>query len=106
MENIDKIFLEILSPYFKDSFLEYHGQNRVFEINYVVTPYNNSLHVAFSYNKNSRIGIKEVQIFQKFLNEINIHASKSNLNHTTLLDTNSLFFSRKLLHTCIVTNGL
>jgi hypothetical protein len=97
MENIDKKFLGILSPYFKDSFLEYHNQNRVFRVNYYITPYNNSLHVAFIYNKNGRIGIKEVQIFQKFLNEINIHASKSKLDHTTLLDTNSLFFSRKLL---------
>ena len=59
--------------------------------------YNDSLHVVFQYNKAGKIGITDVHSFQIFLNEINIEASKSHLNYTTILDTNSLFFSKKLL---------
>ncbi|API90127.1 hypothetical protein BKP56_13100 [Marinilactibacillus sp. 15R] len=86
-----------MAPYIKGSVLEYYDRKKVFEINFDVKPYNDSLHVIFIYNKPNRIGIKEVATFQKFLGEINICASKSKLNYTTLLDTNALFFSKRLL---------
>ncbi|HGC5962803.1 TPA: hypothetical protein ACIZDY_002838, partial [Enterococcus faecalis] len=51
----------------------------------------------YKYEKNGRVALKEVQAFQEFLKEINIKLSKRGLKSTTLLDTNALFFSNKLI---------
>ncbi|MGX7187974.1 hypothetical protein [Enterococcus mundtii] len=96
-EDIEKIFKEIISFYEKENFLYYEVKGKKLRFSFDVISYNSSLHVTFKYNKSGRIGIKEVCVFQNFLNELNIKASKAQLGHTTLLDTNSLFFSKKLL---------
>jgi hypothetical protein len=97
MENIEETFLEILSPYISDSILKFQEQEKSYEFGFDIKNYNDSLHVLFQYYKAGKIGIKEVHIFQNFLAKVNIEASKSRLNYTTLLDTNALFFSKKLL---------
>ncbi|HAP9299210.1 TPA: hypothetical protein IWI92_001609, partial [Enterococcus faecium] len=90
-------FLEVLSRYIQDNLLEYQNNGKKYEFSFDIKNYNDSLHVVFQYNKAGKIGITDVHSFQIFLNEINIEASKSHLNYTTILDTNSLFFSKKLL---------
>ena len=96
-EDIERVFREILSFYEKENFLYYEVNGKQLRFSFDVISYNNSLHVTFKYNKSGRIAIKEVSVFQHFLKELNIKASKAQLNHTTLLDTNSLFFSKRLL---------
>ncbi|MEQ7177831.1 hypothetical protein ABQE01_02250 [Enterococcus thailandicus] len=96
-EDIEKIFREIILFYEKENFLYYESKGKKLKFRFDIIPYNNSLHVTFKYNKSGRIGMKEVCLFKNFLNELNIKTSKANLDHTTLLDTNSLFFSKKLL---------
>ncbi|HCD5942584.1 TPA: hypothetical protein NDT22_002685, partial [Enterococcus faecium] len=97
MENIEETFLKVLSPYISDSILRFQEQEKNYKFGFDIKNYNDSLHVVFQYNKTGKIGIKEVHIFQIFLAKVNIEASKSKLNYTTLLDTNALFFSKKLL---------
>ncbi|MGX7394536.1 hypothetical protein [Carnobacterium mobile] len=97
MNNIKETFLKMLSPYMSDNLLEYQNNEKKYEFSFNMRNYNDSLHVIFQYNKTGKIGINDVHSFQIFLNEINIEASKSKLNYTTILDTNALFFSKKLL---------
>ncbi|HAR0854983.1 TPA: hypothetical protein IYI91_000171, partial [Enterococcus faecium] len=94
---IEETFLKVLSPYISDSILRFQEQEKNYKFGFDIKNYNDSLHVVFQYNKTGKIGIKEVHIFQIFLAKVNIEASKSKLNYTTLLDTNALFFSKKLL---------
>ena len=97
IENIEEVFRGIMSKFSNDSQFQsdFEWENLVFQCEMVT--YGNSLNVIFIYNKVGQIGIKEVRIFQRVLEKINIEVSKSGINHTTLLDTNSLFFSKKLL---------
>ena len=97
MDDIKEIFLKVLSRYIHDNLLEYQNNGKKYKFSFDMKNYNDSLHVVFQYNKAGKIGITDVHSFQIFLNEINIEASKSHLNYTTILDTNSLFFSKKLL---------
>lgn len=97
MDDIKEVFLEVLSRYIQDNLLEYQNNGKKYEFSFDIKNYNDSLHVVFQYIKAGKIGITDVHSFQIFLNEINIEASKSHLNYTTILDTNSLFFSKKLL---------
>ncbi len=96
-EEISKVFKKSISPYVVDSQLkcEFQGENLM--CNYDAVPYNDSLQVVFKYKKSGKIALKEVQVFQETLKKINIESSKSRLKHTTLLDTSSLFLSKKLL---------
>lgn len=96
-EEISKVFKKSISPYVVDSQLkcEFQGENLM--CNYNTIPYNDSLHVVFKYKKSGKIALKEVQVFQETLKKVNMESSKSRLKHTTLLDTSSLFLSKKLL---------
>lgn len=96
MENIEETFLKVLSPYISDSILRFQEQEKNYKFGFDIKNYNDSLHVVFQYNKTGKIGIKEVHIFQIFLAKVNIEASKSKLNYTTLLDTNALFFEKTI----------
>lgn len=97
MDDVKETFLKILSNYKFNDFLEYKDKGKVYKYSFEVKKYNDSLHVAFSYKKKGRISISEIASFQSFLSEVNIKASKAFLYCTTIVDTNSLFFSKKLL---------
>ncbi|MDT2780555.1 hypothetical protein ABQD56_02565 [Vagococcus fluvialis] len=97
VENIEEIFRGIMSNFSSDSQFQYDFEWESLMFQCEIEPYGDSLNVVFTYNKSGQIGIKEVRVFQNFLEKINIEVSKSRINHTTLLDTNSLFFSKKLL---------
>jgi hypothetical protein len=96
-EDIDKIFREAISSYLTDSQIQCVFQDKKLNIDFNIVPYNDSLHVTFKYGKTGKIGINEVSAFQTILREINIAVGKTRLKHTTLLDTNSLYLSKKLL---------
>ena len=96
-ENIGDLLSEILSSYTIDSKLILTQKNRDLSINFNINTYNNSLHVLFKYKKPFQISLQEVTIFQDFLDEINIELSKKTVKHTTLLNTNSLFLSKKIV---------
>ncbi|WP_237579207.1 hypothetical protein, partial [Enterococcus sp. JM9B] len=97
MDDIKETFMKVLSRFICDDLLEYQNNEKKYRFSFDMKKYNDSLHVMFRYNKRGKIGITDVHSFQIFLNEINIEASKSHLNYTTIVDTNSLFFSKKLL---------
>ncbi|HGW4860101.1 TPA: hypothetical protein ACNIGD_001408 [Enterococcus faecalis] len=96
-EAILEIFQEVLSCYGVNSQIKYEFEGKVFYFDFETITYNESLHVIYKYEKNGRVGINEVVAFQEFLNEVNIKLSMKKLNSTTLLDTNALFFSKKLI---------
>ena len=97
MDDVKETFLKILSNYKFNDFLEYKDKGTVYKYSFEVKKYNDSLHVAFSYKKKGRISVSEIASFQSFLSEVNIKASQAFLYCTTIVDTNSLFFSKKLL---------
>ncbi len=96
-ENISDILSETLSPYTIDSKSILIQENKNLTINFIISTYNNSLHVIFKYKKSSQISLQEVSIFQDFLKKINLELNKKKIKHTTLLNTNSLFLSKKLV---------
>ncbi|HGV8386792.1 TPA: hypothetical protein I0H99_RS03405 [Enterococcus faecium] len=96
-EEINKVFKKSISPYVVDSQLKCEVQGEKLMCDYDIVPYNDSLHVVFKYEKLGKIGLKEVRAFQETLKKVNTELSKSRLKHTTLLDTSSLFLSKKLL---------
>lgn len=97
LENIKKIINRVLSTYSDNSYLQCECKGKKLKIDYEITPYNQSLHVIFKYNKVGKIGVNEVCEFQNLLKKINIDVSKEKVIHTTLLDTNSLFFYKRIL---------
>ncbi len=97
LENIEEIFREVMSNFLRESQLQCELKGKKLVFHFDIVSYGDSLNVTFSYDKSGQIGLGEIRTFQNILEDINIEASKAKLNHTTLLDTTSLFFSKKLL---------
>ncbi|MFK4967587.1 CHAP domain-containing protein [Lactococcus garvieae] len=96
--DIKTIFLENLKEFEYGSQLKYSDSNgNLLYFKYNIIKYDTSLHVTFTYDTKKRMTLAEVQAFQKLLGEINIKASKSGISSSTLFDSNSLFFYKKLL---------
>ncbi|MFW7361656.1 hypothetical protein ACODHD_10965, partial [Vagococcus fluvialis] len=97
IENIEDTFRGVMSKFSSDSQFQCDFEYKSLIFQCEIMTYGDSLNVVYTYNKLGQIGIKEVRVFQRVLEKINIEVSKSKISHTTLLDTNSLFFSKKLL---------
>ncbi len=99
--DVKTIFLENLKEFEYGSQLNYSDTNgKLLYFNYNIIKYDTSLHVTFTYNTNDtkkKMTLAEVRTFQNLLKEINIKASKSEISSSTLFDSISLFFYKRLL---------
>ncbi len=93
--------MENLKEFEYGSQLNYSDTNgNLLYFNYNIIKYDTSLHVTFTYNTNDtkkKMTLAEVRTFQNLLKEINIKASKSEISSSTLFDSISLFFYKRLL---------
>ncbi|WP_259746113.1 CHAP domain-containing protein [Lactococcus lactis] len=95
--DVKTIFLENLKEFEYGSQLKYSDINgNLLYFNYNIIKYDTSLHVTFTYDT-KKMTLAEVRTFQNLLREINIKASKSRISSSTLFDSNSLFFYKRLL---------
>ena len=95
--DVKTIFLENLKEFEYGSQLKYNDINgNLLYFNYNIIKYDTSLHVTFTYDT-KKMTLAEVRTFQNLLREINIKASKSRISSSTLFDSNSLFFYKRLL---------
>ncbi|WP_396425084.1 CHAP domain-containing protein [Lactococcus cremoris] len=95
--DVKTIFLENLKEFEYGSQLKYSDINgNLLYFNYNIIKYDTSLHVTFTYDT-KKMTLAEVRTFQNLLREINIKASKSSISSSTLFDSNSLFFYKRLL---------
>ncbi|MGY0188826.1 hypothetical protein, partial [Lactococcus garvieae] len=96
--DIKTVFLENLKEFEYGPKLKYSdSKGNLLYFDYNIIKYDTSLHVTFTYDTKKRMTLAEVRAFQNLLREINIKASKSRISSSTLFDSNSLFFYKKLL---------
>ncbi|MGV9052222.1 hypothetical protein [Lactococcus lactis] len=96
--DVKTIFLENLKEFEYGLQLKYSDSNgNLLYFNYNIIKYDTSLHVTFTYDTKKRMTLAEVRTFQNLLKDINIKASKSKISYSTLFDSNSLFFYKRLL---------
>ncbi|MGX7012461.1 hypothetical protein [Lactococcus cremoris] len=96
--DVKTIFLENLKEFEYGSQLNCSDTNgNLLYFNYNIIKYDTSLHVTFTYDTIKKMTLAEVRTFQNLLKEINIKASKSEISSSTLFDSISLFFYKRLL---------